>query len=84
MNRNVKYVIANRVANSEMSGWLHDAAVRIEENKVADVVPVANLPDDVDENAGFYGLAMYRSCPDSSMLTATCTAAPRPMHKLSH
>ena len=34
-----------------MSGWLHDAAVRIEENKVADVVPVANLPDDVDENA---------------------------------
>ena len=51
MNRNVKYIIADRVANSEMSGWLHDAAVRIEENKVADVVPVANLPDDIDENA---------------------------------
>ena len=51
MSDRTKYIIADRVANSEMSGWLHNAAVRIEENKIADVMPVANLPDDVDENA---------------------------------
>ncbi len=51
MQRNVKYVIADRVANSEMSGWVSDTAVRIEDGKIGGIVRTVDLPADIEDNA---------------------------------
>lgn len=40
------FVTAKRVANADMTGWLPDHAVRIENGRLTDVLPSANLPDE--------------------------------------
>ena len=50
-NRPVKYVIADRVSNAQMTGWLSDRAVRIIDGKISDVLPASNLPSDVEETS---------------------------------
>ena len=39
------FVTAKRVANADMTGWLTDHAVRIEDGRITDVLPSASLPD---------------------------------------
>ena len=51
MSGSVKYVIADRVSNAEMTGWLSDSAVKIVNGKIADVVHVSSLPSDVEETS---------------------------------
>ena len=48
MSNRTKYVIADRVANADMTGWLSDSAVRIVDGKIEDVLPVGNLPSDIE------------------------------------
>ena len=47
----VKYVIADRVATSDMSGWLTNTAVRIVNSKIDDVLPASSLPSDIEETS---------------------------------
>ena len=47
----VKYVIANRVSNADMTGWLSDSAVKIVDGKIHDVLPASSLPSDVEETS---------------------------------
>ena len=49
MSDSTKYITADRVANADMSGWLHNSAVRIVDDKIDAVVGISNLPSDVDE-----------------------------------
>lgn len=51
MERNVRYVTADRVSNAQMDGWLSGSAVRIADGKIADIISVANLPSDIDETS---------------------------------
>ena len=51
MTRPTKYVTADRVANADMSGWLHDCAVRIVDDKIDAVVRLTDLPSDIDETS---------------------------------
>ena len=51
MQRSIKYVTAERIANADMSGWIRDSAVRIVERKIAAVVPISSLPSDVEETS---------------------------------
>ncbi len=51
MERNVRYVTADRVSNPQMDGWLTESAVRIADGKIADIILAANLPSDVDETS---------------------------------
>ena len=51
MHGPVKYVIADRVSNAQMTGWLSDRAVRIIDGKISDVLPASNLPSDVEETS---------------------------------
>ena len=48
VHRKVKYVIADRVSNADMTGWLSDRAVKIIDDKISDVLPASSLPSDVD------------------------------------
>ncbi len=45
------YVIADRIANSGMTDWLSEHAVRVADGKIEDVVPVSQLPSDVNETS---------------------------------
>lgn len=47
----VKYVIADRVSNTDMTGWLSDSAVKIVDGKIRDVLPASSLPSDVEETS---------------------------------
>jgi imidazolonepropionase-like amidohydrolase len=47
----VKYVIADRVSNAQMTGWLSDSAVKIVDGKIADVLHASSLPSDVEETS---------------------------------
>lgn len=47
----VKYVIADRVSNVDMTGWLSDSAVKIVDEKIGDVLPASSLPSDVEETS---------------------------------
>ena len=47
----VKYVIADRVSNADMTGWLSDSAVKIVNGKISDVLPTSSLPSDVAETS---------------------------------
>lgn len=47
----VKYVIADRVSNVGMTGWLYDSAVKIVDGKIGDVLPASSLPSDVEETS---------------------------------
>ena len=51
MPGSVKYVIADRVSNAEMTGWLFDSAVKIVDGKIRDVLPASSLPSDVEETS---------------------------------
>ncbi|MYA59726.1 MAG: amidohydrolase family protein, partial [Chloroflexi bacterium] len=51
MQRPIKYVTADRVANDDMSGWVHNSAVRIVDDKIDAVVRISDLPADVDETS---------------------------------
>ena len=51
MTRPTKYVTADRVANSDMSGWLNNSAVRIVDDKIDAVVQIAELPSDISETS---------------------------------
>ena len=39
------FVTADRVANADMTGWLTDHAVRIDDGRITDVLPTVQLPD---------------------------------------
>ncbi len=45
------HVIADRVADSEMTSWLHKHAVRVTDGKIEDVVPISQLPSDAEETS---------------------------------
>ncbi len=47
----VKYVIADRVSNGDMTGWLSDSAVKIVDGKIADVLQMSSLPSDIEETS---------------------------------
>ena len=51
MQRNVKYIIAERVANPDMTAWLPNTAVRVVEDKIADIIPASSLPSDAGETS---------------------------------
>ncbi len=51
MSGPTKYVLAERVANADMSGWLHNSAVRIVDDKIDAVLPVSNLPSEAGETS---------------------------------
>ena len=51
MHRNIKYIIADRVANADITGWLSNTAVCIVDGKISDVIPASQLPSDVEEIA---------------------------------
>lgn len=50
-NLNVKYLIADRVSNTDMTGWLSNTAVRIVNSKIDDVLPASSLPSDIEETS---------------------------------
>ena len=51
MTGSVKYVVADRVANADMTGWLSDGAVKIVDGRIVDVLPESRLPSDVEETS---------------------------------
>ena len=51
MTGSVKYVVADRVANADMTGWLSDGAVKIDDGRIDDVLPESRLPSDVEETS---------------------------------
>ncbi len=51
MHRNIRYIIADRVANADMNEWLSDTAVRIVDDKINDVLTASSLPSDVNETS---------------------------------
>ena len=51
MPNRTKYITADRVANFQMNGWIHNAAVRIVENKIDDTLPIDQLPSDAADNS---------------------------------
>ena len=51
MTGSVKYVVADRVANADMTGWLSDGAVKIVDGRIDDVLPESRLPSDVEETS---------------------------------
>ena len=51
MHGSMKYVTAVRVAKADMTGWLHNSAVRIVDGTIADIVPISSLPSDVGETS---------------------------------
>ena len=51
MPRSIKYVTAERVSNSDMSGWVHDGAVQIVGDKITAVLSISELPVDVEETS---------------------------------
>ena len=42
--------IAARVANAEVSGWLPDHAVLVDDGRITAVTPASQLPSDVGSN----------------------------------
>ena len=50
------FVTAKRVADAGMTRWLPDHAVRIDDGKISDVFPAANLPSDADTHGGVLNL----------------------------
>ncbi len=51
MQSPIKYIIADRIANTGMTDWLTDSAVRIADDKISTVLPVSSLPSDVEESS---------------------------------
>lgn len=46
-----QYVIADRIANADMTAWLQHSAVRITGNKITDVMPASQIPTDARETS---------------------------------
>ncbi len=51
VHRAATYIIAKRVANPGMTAWMPDHAVRIIDDKIADVLPADSLPSDVADTS---------------------------------
>ncbi len=68
MQASNKVIKAARVANAELTAWLPDHAILIDQGRISAVTPSAQLPDDVSSKYEIYDLG------DVSLLPGLCDA----------